>query len=534
MTLNLHWRILVGAVLAIMAAAFVLPPLAPAPDLKENRKLAPAPVWPADFAALKTLRAEVDAYVADHFPARAQLISLVNYARMPFGVSGSPRVIVGRDGWLFYDDGGHLGAARGDPALSDEDARAWLSGLAGRTETLKAQGVPYLVITAPMKETIYPEQAPGWYGGPAPDRPSVKLTRLAAQSGVGEVLHFHAAVDLAKRSGVNAYGPNDTHWTGAGAYAAYVSLMRRLERLGVGEPPRPMSDFKPVEDNRLRDLAQMLGVGHLVRPKDGMLSDPLAEQRHKVTWLTDKQDWTAPRLVQTGEVGKPTLLITVDSFSTALLPFLYSHFSQVVVAHNQDGAWREDLIARFKPDVVVLEVVESGLRFSLTPAPAPSVQAAARIERALADPNISQVKLLRGRAVATPDEDVILRILAKADPAPGCQVDTVAHAAARTLELEGWISHLGKRPAPTTGLVRLSGPAGDYLAPIRTDRRRPDVALAHKNPMAEISGFSNRISLEGLPPGGYRTIVYRRVRTRWIYCNAPQTLQVAAAGESAR
>lgn len=528
MPLTLHWRILVGAVLATMVAAFVLPPLLPAPDLKENRKLASAPPWPTRLEGFKTLRADVDAYVADRFPARAQLIALFNYVRIPFGVSGSPRVIVGRDGWLFYDDGGHLGAARGDPGLTDADARAWLSGLAGRTEALKAKGVPYVVVTAPMKETVYPEYGPSWYHGPAPDRPSVRLATLAAQLGVGEVIHFHAPVALAKRSGVNAYGPYETHWSGAGAYAAYVALMRRLQTLGVGEPPRPMSDFKPTDARPSRDLAQMLGVGRLVRSEHRLLADPLADQHHRMTYLTAKQDWTAPRLIETGEVGKPTLLITVDSFSTALLPFLYSHFSRIVIAHNQDGSWREDLIERFKPDVVVLEVIESGLRFSLTPGPAPSPAVAARIDRAFADPNVSQVKLVKGRAVATPVDDAILRVLAKADPAPGCKLEAVVFAPGpATLTLEGWISHLGKRPAPTLGFIRLSGPGGEYIAPIRTDRLRPDVAAAYDNPMAELSGFAEQVALSDLAPGAYRVVVYRRVRTRWIYCGAPEPVRIA-------
>lgn len=529
MNLTLHWRVLVGTVMATMLAAFVLPPLFPAPDLKENRKLAPAP----DLARLTTLRAEVDAYVADHFPARAQLIALFNYARMPFGVSGSPRVIVGRDGWLFYDDTSHLGAARGDPPLSDADARAWLAGLAGRTDALKARGVPYVVIAAPMKETVYPEFGPSWYDGPAPDRPSVELAALAARSGAGEVIYFHAPLLRAKQAGVKAYGPNDTHWSGAGAHAAYQVLMRRLQALGVGEPPRPLSDFQPVDERPRRDLAQMLGVGHLVRVEEVNLAEPFADQRHKITWLTAKQDWTAPRVVETGEVGKPTLLITVDSFSTALLPFLYSHFSRVIIAHNQDGAWREDLIERFKPDVVILEVIESGLRFSLTPAPAPSPEAVARIGRAMAAPDFSQMKLVGGRAVAMRDGDAILRMLAKADAAPGCSIDVMEYAPDTAgLMLQGWISHLGKRPAPVTGVVRFSGAAGEYLAPIRTDRPRPDVAAAYGNPTAELSGFSDRVSLKDLPAGRYEAFVYRRVRTRWIYCNLPRPIEIAARGGS--
>jgi hypothetical protein len=42
------------------------------------------------------------------------------------------------------------------------------------------------------------------------------------------------------------------------------------------------------------------------------------------TFLGPRQDWTAPQVVDTGEVGKPVLLLTRDSFSNELLSFLYS------------------------------------------------------------------------------------------------------------------------------------------------------------------------------------------------------------------
>ncbi|MES2723234.1 MAG: hypothetical protein V4656_08785, partial [Pseudomonadota bacterium] len=229
-----------------------------------------------------------------------------------------------------------------------------------------------LVISPPMKESIYPEYGPDWYDGPDPHRPNLRLAAIANLTGVGEVIHFQAPVSRATRAGLRTYGPYDTHWSGAGAYAAYVPLMRRLQLMGVGEAPRVITDFQAVDGNPLRDLAQMLGVGHFLDLKDGLLADPLEEQRHRVTYLTEKKDWTGLHVIDTGRQGKPTLLITVDSFSNALMPFLYSHFSRIIVAHNQDGTWREDLIDRFKPDVVILEVLESGLRFSLNPAPEPS------------------------------------------------------------------------------------------------------------------------------------------------------------------
>jgi hypothetical protein len=39
----------------------------------------------------------------------------------------------------------------------------------------------------------------------------------------------------------------------------------------------------------------------------------------------------------------------------------------MLVTHVQDGAFREDLIRQYKPDVIVLEVIENGLRHMMSP-----------------------------------------------------------------------------------------------------------------------------------------------------------------------
>ncbi|MDP3749244.1 MAG: hypothetical protein Q8Q88_19585 [Phenylobacterium sp.] len=528
-SLNLHWRVLTASVAAILIAAFVVPPWLPAPDLKENRTLASAPAWPTHPGDFDRFRAGVDTYVADRFPARAHLIAAFNYARLPFQVTGSSRVIVGRSGWLFYDDGSHLGSARGDPALTAGETRAWLTALAGRTEALRAHGTPYLVVTAPLKETVYPQYGPAWYAGPSDERAGLRLATLAKRSGAGDVLHLYSAVETATHSGVKTFSPHDTHWTGAGAYMAYVAIMHELQRLEVGEPPRPMADFPPTTASAYRDLAQMLGVAGLVNLDYVALGDPLAEQQHVTTYLTSKRDWTGARVIKTGEVGKPTVLITVDSFSNALLPFLYSHFSTLIIAHNQDGAWREDLIKRFDPDLVILEVVESGLKFSMDVAPAASPAAVAKINSL--DLGGPPSKVLVQGAIKSVDSDArLLKALASAEPAKGCNPEAVAlrpmSEKGVRLEVSGWISNLGRRPAFSEGVLRLSGLGAEYLAPIQVDKPRPDVAAHFSKPAARLSGFVEDLAADAVPPGRYRLFLYRRAPAGWIYCAGGQELVV--------
>jgi hypothetical protein len=68
----------------------------------------------------------------------------------------------------------------------------------------------------------------------------------------------------------------------------------------------------------------------------------------------------------TGNSDGPTLLMTGDSFSNEILPFLLPHFSRIIFAHHQDGFFRDDLLAQFNPDVVVIEVFEPGVRHAMS------------------------------------------------------------------------------------------------------------------------------------------------------------------------
>lgn len=525
---RLHWRLLIGTVLALMAAAWIAPRFVPRPDIQENRILAPKPEWPKRLKDIAAFRKAADPYVADHFPPRPQLIGALNRLRMLVGVSGSSRVIIGRDGWLFFDDDTHLGASRADPPMEASETRAWLTTLAGRTEALKARGIPYLVVAAPVKETIYPQYGPAWFAGPSSDRATLRLPRLAAQADVGEVLYLHDAVAAATRAGQKTFSRHDTHWTGYGAYAGYAALVGRLHAMGITDAPRPISDFELVkggQEHRPRDLALMLGVSSFVPIDFPHIDNPASESRIKTTYLTDKQDWTAPQVIDTGEVGKPTLLMTRDSFSNEILPMMLPHFSRIVVAHNQDGAWRLDLVDRFKPDVVIMEVVEHGLRVMMGDGPPASAEATARVDKLL--------KALAPKAplpppVFSPPGARVAAELAAAKAGDHCNFDIAtlkaqAPGEAR-LSVAGWIWDRERHDNTPEGRLRVKGPGTDLVATLHVDKPRSDVALAVHDPRGERTGFQETYDLRGLSPGAYGLSIYRRSGDGWVVCTAHQPL----------
>ena len=528
---RLHWRVLIGTVLVLMATAWLGPRLVPAPPLQEHRVLAARPVWPKRLADLRAFRLATDAYVADRFPARVQLIAALNRLRMMVGVSGSRRVIVGRDGWLFWDDDTHLGASDAAPPMTGLEIRAWLAGLAGRTEVLRARGIRYLVVAPPTKEAIYPEHGPVWYAGPAPDRPAVLLPRLARDSDAGEVLYLQRAIALATKAGATTYSRHDTHWSGLGAFAGYVAILDRLHALGLTDAPRPLSEYRTRNSagHGPRDLALMLGVASFVDLDYPRLEPRGGEFKIDTTYLTARQDWTAPQVIDTHAVGKPVLLMTRDSFSNEMLQFLYPHFSRIVVAHDQDGFWRPELIDRFKPDIVITEVVEPGLRAAMGGGPAASAQAMARIDRVLATVDV---------AGPMPGTSLMPRLaapnlrqaaaIAAARPGGGCAFDAASLAPGgggqATLVVSGWASELATAVTSPDGLIALKGPGGRFVSGLRIDRPRPDVADHFKNPSTLASGFTSNFFISKLPAGTYHLSVYRRSGAGWMVCTGPPAL----------
>lgn len=352
--------LLLGAVLLAIRATGI-----PAPELVENRRLAELPPVRELLRNFGTWRAGVDAWITDQFPARRYLIGGLNFLRYKLGYSGTSRVVVGRQGWLFYDDGTHLGQVR-PSTLSEGDVNAWVDELKARSELLRAAGIPYVVLAAPVKESLYRELVPGYLA--APGRTDAESLAAAADAaGLNSYLDLHAPLRAAKAAGVPIYSAYDTHWTGEGAYVGYAELVQRLATRGLPVQAQPRSTFHPpVPGGALvpQDMAFMLGIASFVRQDYPMLvGDAPAARIH---WLGSARDWTADRVIDTGAQG-PVLLLTGDSFSNAWLPLLERSFSRIVFSHHQNGFFRPDLIERFRPNAVVLEVIESGLRHAMPP-----------------------------------------------------------------------------------------------------------------------------------------------------------------------
>jgi len=101
----------------------------------------------------------------------------------------------------------------------------------------------------------------------------------------------------------------------------------------------------------------MLGIGSLVPVSFERGDSPDVEPN--ITWLTEEHNPNSPHIIHTGSHNGRTLLLTKDSYSSLLLPFLVAHFERIIVTYVADGFFRQELIDRFHPDIVLIECVEN-------------------------------------------------------------------------------------------------------------------------------------------------------------------------------
>src|SRR5580700_382880 len=120
---------------------------------RENRNLAKLPGWPRNFQDVKNFTGQAMVFYRDHFGFRNALIRAVALGKYHgLGPEVNDRIIVGKEGWLFY--------SKDEKFLAD-------------------RGIPFLVVIPPDKQTIYPEYLPDEFRGfPTPSRLDQLITRL--------------------------------------------------------------------------------------------------------------------------------------------------------------------------------------------------------------------------------------------------------------------------------------------------------------------------------------------------------------------
>ncbi len=172
------------------------------PNSEENRKLAEIPIF---NGSVQHYIKNYEKYFNDHFGFRNELVRLNSLVMLALRVSPSSQVILGKDGWLFYD--GQPGERiidlyyRGTKPFTDDELKACRSVLQEHHDWLAQRGIRFLFVVAPDKESIYSEFLPNIHRVTSKGRLDQLIEYMKKYSDV-EVLDLRESLINAKKLGL--------------------------------------------------------------------------------------------------------------------------------------------------------------------------------------------------------------------------------------------------------------------------------------------------------------------------------------------
>jgi lysophospholipase L1-like esterase len=191
------------------------------------------------------------------------------FAQFAWLHDGGEKALVGRDGWLFYKPGCDDMVARGSgPAAAANDP---VAAIVAWRDALATRGIELLVVPAPNKESIYPDQltsrlAAGQGVMSATTRDVLARLKRANVEYVDLFTVFAKARANAAASGAAAlYLTQDSHWSPTGLAIAAKSVAQRLAELGWTKPGTVEYRERPAAVERLGDVLRMMQSSRLER-----------------------------------------------------------------------------------------------------------------------------------------------------------------------------------------------------------------------------------------------------------------------------
>jgi hypothetical protein len=338
------------AVLAVPLAVQVLQPTATVSE-GEARILTAMPSWPRTAPDWRALPRRIDAFLADHFGLRTEMVRAHARLRYAVDLPSDTRVIVGRDNWLFLNGDGTIEQATGRWLREGEIAKFADRAAALRKE-LAGKGARLLVAIPPNGATINRGRLPAWAAKvPAVIEYDLMMRALSAR-GVD-------AVDL--RDSLLAAGPpvyrrTDTHWNKFGSLVGYNAVAKAMGKSAwTIDPTRVLRGFVPVGGG---DLARLLALSSDLPDEDAEIDlSGYGAQPFAVSPFATQFE-SGGDMIETGRDG-PSVLVIGDSFTRGFWQdFFALHARRYVWMHHEQCGFKHSAVEAAKPDIVILAPTE--------------------------------------------------------------------------------------------------------------------------------------------------------------------------------
>lgn len=325
-------------------------PLSPA----ENRALASCPALPKGVEEIKNFPKLFEGYYSDHFGLREKLVRWYSSALIKLGISPSEEVILGKDGWLFYANKEQrvIEGIRNIDPLTKDQLETWKTDLTTKYRWLKRQGIPYLLLIAPSKDSIYPEYLPARLrknGEPSRCDQFIAYMRAHTEA---PILDLRPALIAAKTQSL-VYPRYDTHWNEVGANIVQYEVANYVRNIIPGIHPAllPSTAFTWVEEPG-GDLANMIALGEVLTEYE-----PSYDRQSKYELVLSED--SIFQCITTCDDADRRALVFADSFYLNVMPQFSQYFKQVVYVFARPTlSLIMKYVCQYHPDIVLEEKAE--------------------------------------------------------------------------------------------------------------------------------------------------------------------------------
>ena len=340
---------------------------------QENRGLQTFPTASAERLATGRFSDEMNAFFADQFPFRDELVGLKGLLEIASGKGENDGILLGADGRLAR---ARFSALKSDGSVMEDsdlyDPLHLQNACRGICRAADGMDVPFSVLLTGRNIDVAPE---------AFDYPRNISDGLlsAVESQLSPHVTFVSTIPLLREKSGNGeyvYYKTDHHWTPLGAYYGYVEVMRSF---GMEAETLPADRFqKQTVSTSFYGTLWSAGGMKWISPDSVDLWFIGNEDEFLVVadgkelegfycekWLSKKDHYSVfldgthdvVTITRKNGVKRPTLLILKDSFANSLAPFLAQHFDLILLnlsSTRQDFTDISSLTSLYDPDRVLL------------------------------------------------------------------------------------------------------------------------------------------------------------------------------------
>ncbi|MBQ9232447.1 MAG: hypothetical protein IJ167_00230, partial [Lachnospiraceae bacterium] len=288
---------------------------------------------------------ELTDYFSDNFAFRQELSTADALIKAKvFNSSNQERVVLGKDGWLYYSESMH--DYLGEDLMSEREIHSAARVLYLVQENCESKGVSFLFTIAPNKNSLYPQFMPDNYIKTNEPTNYDKLRNEMLADDIN-FMDLHTAFLNDDRI---MYHRWDSHWNNEGATFAVDLLLDKLDKEHYDYTDEPHK----IEASHRGDLY------NIIYPSLDTLDDNfIYDKEHEYTYVNDVKSTEDPIILTQNPDASGSLVMFRDSYGNATIPYIADEYGRGFFSKGQPVDL--DQTTYQNADTVIYEIVERNI-----------------------------------------------------------------------------------------------------------------------------------------------------------------------------